>query len=227
MTPDGAIAAELPRQLAHGIAQPQPHALRTLVDRRPGVVERIHRQIREHVEIGLDVRAREDVLERRAEVLHVHVTVGHEQELGERELPFAEDPERAGHRLALVALLDDGRGERVIAGLAVRPEPLDRRHHQREQRRQQLLQEIADEEVLLARLADDGRRKDRIVAMRDALHLEHRVVVLQRVVAVVIAERPLGTPQLRRHLADQRELRVGDQRMRTAAMDLRQAVDPR
>ena len=149
--------------------------------------------------------------------LQVHVPVGHEQELGERQLPFAEDPERAGHRLARVALLDDRRGQRVIAGLAVRPEPLDRRHHQREQRRQQLLQQIADEEILLPRLADD-RRRDRSRRARCAIRCtcEHRVVVLQRVVAVVIAERPFGPPHARRHLADQRELGVGDQRMRPA-----------
>ena len=54
-------------------------------------------------------------------------------------------------------------------------------------------------------------------AMRDPLDLKDRVVVLQRVVAVVIAERALGPPQLRRHLADQRELGVGDERMRAAA----------
>ena len=76
--------------------------------------------------------------------------------------PSPEDAERARHRLALVALLDDRAGQRVIAGLAVRPQLLDRRHHQRKQRRQQLLQQVADEEVLLARLADDGRRVDRV-----------------------------------------------------------------
>ena len=108
------------------------------------------------------MRARQDVLERRPEVLHVNVLIGDEQELGQRQLPFAEDPERARHRLAAVALLDDRRGQRVIAGLAVRPQLLDRRHDQREQRRQQLLQQIADEEILLPRLADDGRRIDRV-----------------------------------------------------------------
>ena len=32
--------------------------------------------------------------------LHVHVAVGDEQELGQRQLPFAENPERARHRFA-------------------------------------------------------------------------------------------------------------------------------
>ena len=44
--------------------------------------------------------------------------------------------------------------------------------------------------------------------------LEDRVVVLQRVVAVVVAERALGPARARRHLADERELGVGDERMR-------------
>ena len=43
--------AELPRQIADRIAQPQPHALRTFVDGRPGVIERVHRQVRQHVEV--------------------------------------------------------------------------------------------------------------------------------------------------------------------------------
>ena len=32
------------------------------------------------------------------------MAIGHEQELGQRQLAFAEDPEGAGHRLAFVAL---------------------------------------------------------------------------------------------------------------------------
>ena len=65
---------------------------------------------------------------------------------------------------------------------------------------------------------------DRVGAVRDAADLEDRVVVLQRVVAVVIAKRPFGPAHARRHLADQRELRVGDQRMRPVAVHLRQAL---
>ena len=130
--------------------------------------------------------------------------------------PFAEDAEGAGHGLARVALLDDGRGQRVVAGLAVGPQLLHRRHHQREERRQQLLQQVADVEVLLPRLADHRRRVDRVAAVGDGVDAEHRVVVPQRVVAVVVAERPFGSPLERRHLAHQRELARRDDRMRVA-----------
>ena len=162
-TPAGtAPAVNCARQVAHRIAQAHPHALRALVHRGPGVVQRVHRQVREHVEVGLDARPRQDVLERRLEVAHVHGAVGHQQELRQRQLALAEDAERARHRLARVALLHDGRGQRVVAGLAVGPQRLDRRHHHREERRQQLLQQVADEEVLLARLADHrGRDRSR------------------------------------------------------------------
>jgi hypothetical protein len=74
------------------------------------------------------------VLERRAEVAEVHVLIREQQELRERQLPFSEDPERAGHRLARVPLLHDRAGERVVAGLAVRPQLLHRRHHERKER---------------------------------------------------------------------------------------------
>ena len=113
------------------------------------------------------MRAREQVFERRAEVLQIDRLVGGKQELRQRQLAFAEDPEGAGHRLARVAIADDRRGERVVAGLAVRPQVAHAGHHQREQRRQQFLKQVADEEVLLARLADDGRR-DRSASFRRA-----------------------------------------------------------
>ena len=48
--------------------------------------------------------------------------------------------------------------------------------------------------------------------------MKDRVVVLQRVVAVVIAERALRPAHARRHLADQRELGVRDERMRPTGL---------
>ena len=48
--------------------------------------------------------------------------------------------------------------------------------------------------------------------------------MLQRVVAVVIAEGPLGSALARRDAADERELRVRDERMRSLAVHLRQPL---
>ena len=56
---------------------------------------------------------------------------------------------------------------------------------------------------------------------------EDRVVVLQRVVAVVIAERTLGPPHRRRHVADERELGVGDERVRARRRDSARAAGRR
>ena len=50
------------------------------------------------------MRARQHVLERGAEVLQIDRLVGDQQELRQRQLAFAEDPERAGHRFARVAI---------------------------------------------------------------------------------------------------------------------------
>ena len=62
--------------------------------------------------------------------------------------------------------------------------------------------------------------------MRDLAHVEHRVVVLQRVVAVVIAEWTFGTTQPRRDLPHQGELGARNQRMRmpVGPRHLRQAL---
>jgi hypothetical protein len=155
------------------------------------------------------VRAREHVLEGCAEVAQVHRPVRDQEELGERELALAEDAEGRGHGLALVALLHDSRGERVVTGLSVRPQVHHPRHHEGEQGRKQLLEQVAEVEVLLPRLAHDGGRVDRIASMAEVRDLEHRVVVPQRVVAVVVAEGALGPPNARRDLADERELGIG------------------
>jgi hypothetical protein len=137
------------------------------------------------------VRAREQVLQRGAEVFQVDGLVRRDEELRQRELTLAEDPERRRHRFARVAVAHDGTGERVIAGLAVRPQIPHAWHDEREQRRQELLQEVADVEVLLSRLANDRGRVDRVPAPGELSDMEDRVVVAQRVIAVVIAERPL------------------------------------
>ena len=78
--------------------------------------------------------------------------------------------------------------------------------------------------ILLPRLADDRGRIDGVLAMRHPVDGENRVVVGQRVVTVVVAERPLGPPDARRHRAQQCELRAADQAMGAAAAHYRQPI---
>ena len=149
-----------------------------------------------------------------AEVAQIDRPVGQEQELRQGELAFPQDAEARDHRLALVALAHDRRGQRVVTRLAVAPQADDRGHDDGEERRQELLQVVAEVEILLARLADDGRGEERVAPVQQRLHAHIRVVVHLRVVAVVIAERPLGRSRAGRDLADEAELGVGDQGQR-------------
>ena len=118
----GSVGRENSRgSVAHRIAEPEPHALRALVDRAarcsracPSTGSRTRRG-RSRVACA---RARASSVARKScRSTSRSVT---QQELRQRELPLAEDAERARHRLAPVALAHDGGGERVIAGLAVR-----------------------------------------------------------------------------------------------------------
>ena len=59
------------------------------------------------------------------------------------------------------------------------------------------MQVVANEEVLLARLANDRRGPDGVLAAIDTAALEPRVVVRLRVVAVVIAKGTFGTTRTR------------------------------
>ena len=56
----------------------------------------------------------------------------------------------------------------------------------------QLVNQLAEDRVFLRRPADDGERPDRAVAVIDVLDAQHREIVLQAVVAQVIAERAFG-----------------------------------
>ncbi len=161
------------------------------------------------------------MLQRLAEVREIDVAIGDQQKLRQRQLPFTEDAKGAGHRLSPVPLLHDRRGEGMVTSLPVRPEASDGRHDQRKERREQLLEQVSDEEIFLPRLTNHRSREDGVASVGQTLHLEDRIVVLQRVVAVVIAERALRLPKVWRNLAHQRELRSSDDRVGTVAVDLR------
>jgi hypothetical protein len=79
------------------------------------------------------------------------------------------------------------------------------------------LQIVADEEIFLARFADDGCRVDRIAAVVNLIDVENRVVVLQRVVTVVVAERSFGATRVRQHIPGQSKLGFGNEAMRVSA----------
>src|SRR5262249_1030054 len=61
-------------------------------------------------------------------------------------------------------------------------------------------------EIFLTRFAHHRSRIDRITTMRHSLDMKDRILVLQRVVSVVIAEGTFRTPLFRRGMAYQSEL---------------------
>ena len=173
----------------------QQDPLAALVHGRPRVVEGVHGEVGDDEQVGLEARPGEHVLQHLAEVPQLDAgSVEDDQELGQRQLPpvLAEDAEGELHRLAGVALLDEDARQAVVPGLAVAPDPLDRRHDEAGQRLHQLLDVVAEVEVLLRRLADDGGGEDGAAPVVDVPDLEEGVVVAQRVVPEMVAERPLG-----------------------------------
>ncbi len=153
------------------------------------------------------------MLEGGAKIPKVDRSISHEKELGQPELALAEHPEGRLHRLAAIALAHDRGGEGMVAGLAVGPQVLDRRHDHGEQRREQLLEQVADVKVLLTRLSHDRRRYDRVASAAQRFNLEHRIIVAQRVASIVVAERSLGPTHTGRDRADQGQLGLRDQRV--------------
>ena len=70
-------------------------------------------------------------------------------------------------------------------------------HHRRNDRPGQLVNDLAETGVFLRRPAHHGERPDRIGAMPDLFHVQHRKRMLEAVVAEMIAERALGQLQVR------------------------------
>src|SRR5438094_4512311 len=97
--------------------------------------------------------------------------------------------------------------------LAVSPEIADARHHQRKQRRQKRLQVVADEKVFLLWLADDGGGIDRVATVRHRVAVKDRVLVLQRIVAVMIAEWAFRLSLMRWRMANEGKLGFRHQTM--------------
>ena len=64
------------------------------------------------------------------------------------------------------------------SGFPVAPDVAHSWHHDREKRRQQFLQIIADKEILLPWLADDGRRINGVLSVKNSIRSKYRIVVL-------------------------------------------------
>ena len=77
------------------------------------------------------------------------------------------------------------------------------------QRQEDALDGLAHVEILHGRRAHDRRRVDRFPALRNAGDVEDRIVVRQRVVAGVVAERPFRAQFAQRDVALQHDLGVG------------------
>ena len=91
-----------------------------------------------------------------------------------------------------VALAADRQQQRMHAGRVDGVHADNARQHGGNHRPGQLVDELAEDRVFLRRPADDRERPDRAVAVIDVLDAQHREIVLQTVVAQVIAERPFG-----------------------------------
>ena len=157
---------------------------------------------------------RKHVFEHAAKIMKVDRRVSQHQKLGQCQLSFAENPESSHQGLAWVALAHDRRRQRMKSGLAVTPKLADTGHDDRKYRRQQRLQVIADEEIFLPGLADHGRGINRVAAVGDCFAVKNRVVVFQRVVTIVIAERTFWFSHVRLRMADESKFRFGHQTMR-------------
>ena len=91
-----------------------------------------------------------------------------------------------------VTLAADGQQQRVNAGGVDRVDRPHARYLLRYHRPDQLVNQLAEDRVLLRRPADDRKRPNRVRAMIHVLDPHQRKIVLQAVIAQMIAERPFG-----------------------------------
>jgi len=172
------------------------------------VVQAVHRSQHE-----LRVPLRIDVVQRRpggfAQILDIDRVVHHQDAFGEHRL--AEPPD-AVHHLARVPRIRfaDGHDDQVVEHAferQVNVHDLGKllAHH----RQQDPFDGLAHPAVLHGRPPDNGRVIDRLTLPGDALDVEHRIIVRQRVKAGVVAERALPSQLAGLHVALEHDLRCG------------------
>ena len=146
----------------------------------------------------------------------IDIAVGDDEEFGQGQLPFAEDPQAAGKGLTRIAIGDPGGGQTVKTGFAEGLQLLHPFHDQGKERGEQVLEKIADKKILLPGSADNGGRIDGLVAVIEMADLEDRIVMLQGVVAVMVAKGAFRSPHMRRHHALDGKFDIGHQAVAAA-----------
>ena len=123
-------------------------------------------------------------------VLYIDMGVHHNDHFGEHHLPHPPDSLHNLFRLLRVRLLY-GNHRAVMKNAGQRQINIDDLgNHLLQERQENALRRFGDITVFHRRPAHDGRRVNRIFAMRNTGNVKHRIVVGQRVVTGMIAERP-------------------------------------
>ncbi len=155
------------------------------------MVERIYRAQGE-LNVALRVNVVQDLERDLADVLHVHVFIHHDDALGEHGL--AQRPDGVHHlaRLAGIRFANRDQHQVVKDAFNRKIDVHQLRNCQPHQREKDALDCLAHPSVFHGRLAHDGRRIDRVLAVSDARNVKDRVKIFERVIPSVVAEGALG-----------------------------------
>ena len=159
------------------------------------MIQRIHRT---HHELNIPLRI--DVIQslprHLAHVLHVHILIHHHDALAEHRLPQSPNRMHNLARMQRVAFPDRHQDQIMEDALGRHADVAHFRQLQPHQRKENPLNRLAHVEILHGRRPHDGGRIHRLLPVRDALDVKHRVAVLQRIESGVVPERPFD-PRLR------------------------------
>src|ERR1043165_4396605 len=123
------------------------------------------------------------------DVLHVYVLVDHDDALGEHGLTHRPDSVHDFARLPGIRLADRDQ-HKVVKHAFNRKVDVDKlRNGESHQRQENSLDRFAHPAVFHRRLAHDGGRIDRSLAVSNAGKMKHRIKIFERVETGVIAKR--------------------------------------
>ena len=172
------------------------------------MVEVVRRPLH-HDQVARRVDAVRDAPGDLREVVDVHPLVDHDDVLRQHEEPEPPEPVHHLADLPRVALLHRHDDEVVEDALGRHVHVDDLRQHHPDDRQEQALRRLAEPVVLHGRPPHDDRRVDRVAAARHRGQVEDGVGVGERVVARVVAERPLDARLRGVAVALEDDLRVG------------------